>query len=137
VPGRFERNEFCGDCLSFLCECNVSDYEEAIFKYLGIAQAAVVESPIESETGTSARALSQIAEAEWSHPLTELPHQTVIKGVSFCKHCWRTLASTASGCYCAGAAECSCSPTATEFCPACCHDRDLRKVAAMDFLAAS
>jgi len=125
VPGRFERNEFCGDCLSFLCECNVSDYEEAIFKYLGIAQVAVVESPFEMET-----------EAEWSQPLTELPHQTVIKGVSFCKTCWRTLASTASGCYCSRAEECSCSPSATELCSACCHDRDLRKVAAMEFLAA-
>jgi hypothetical protein len=117
VPGRFERNESCRDCHSFLCDCGVSDYEEAIFEYLEKTVPGWTRSPSPIEV--------------------ELHHQHVIKGVSFCKHCWQTLASTVSGCYCARAADCSCAPDATEFCPACCHDRDRRKEAAMEFLAAS
>jgi hypothetical protein len=153
VPSRFNRYEFCETCMSFLCDCGVSDYEEAIFKYLEqVAPGWVRPTRIATEEDKSegegegedspidlkAWTLSQIAEAEWSHPLTELPHQTVIKGVSFCNSCWRTLASTASGCYCFGAADCSCDPDAgtTDPCPACCHDRDLRKEAAMEFLVA-
>ena len=159
VPGHFERNEFCGDCHSFLCDCGVSDhnYEEAIYEYLEqvapgwVRPAAVVEEgPFESET-KDWTCLSQIADAAWRasyfgpHPLrNELPHQHVIKGVSFCNTCWLTLASTASGCYCFGAAECSCDPAATEKentntspCPTCWPDGALRHAAAMDFLAAS
>jgi hypothetical protein len=116
VPGRFERNEFCGDCLSFLCECGTPDsvYEEAIFEYLeqvapGWVRPVAEEEEKESPFDLKAWTLSQIAEAEWRasyncsrpHPLrNELSHQTVIKGVSFCNSCWRTLASTASGCIC-------------------------------------
>jgi hypothetical protein len=155
VPGRFERNESCRDCHSFLCGCGTSDYEEDIFEYLeqvdpGWGRPATVGAEADSpfEMDTKALTLSQIAEAEWRashfgpHPLrNELPHQHVIKGVSFCNTCWQTLASTASGCYCMDFTECSCDRDTgttrnTDPCSTCWPDGALRKVAAMDFLAA-
>ena len=160
VPGRCDRNDFCGSCLSFLCGCDCKssdyDYEEAIFEYLeqvapGWVRPATIGAEADSpfETDTKALTLSQIAEAEWRasyfgpHPLrNELPHQHVIKGVSFCNTCWLTLASTASGCYCMGFTECSCAPDHSDTenadpCATCWPDGALRHKAAMEFLAAS
>jgi hypothetical protein len=124
VPGRFDRNEFCGDCLSFLCECGTSDsvYEEAIFEYLEQVAPGWVRPTPEVEAPL----------------LTELRHQHVIKGVSFCNTCWQTLASTASGCYCMGFTECSCDSSTrnTNPCLTCWPAAALRHAEALEFLAA-
>lgn len=156
---RFSRNEFCGDCLSFLCDCGVSDYEEAIFEYLearpeafpgftrpeSIPESAESESPFDLKAWTR----SQIAEYEWRasyfgpHPLrVELSHQTVIKGVSFCRYCWQPQVATFSGCYCTGHAVCSCLSdpkvtSETNPCATCWPTGALRHQLAMEFLAAS
>ena len=126
VPSRFNRYEFCEDCMSFLCDCGDSDYEEAIFEYLEkvapgwtrptrIATEDEEADEDESPFNLKAWTLSQIEEYalrasfDGPHPVfVLLPHQMVIKGVSFCKQCWRPQCSTASGCYCTGVTECSC-----------------------------
>jgi len=156
VPSRFGRNEFCGDCLTFLCDCGVSDYEEAIFEHLEARPEAFpgfirperiheTESPFDLKAWT----LSQITDYEWAasysapHPLlVEMPHQNVIKGVSFCRQCWRPQVATFSGCYCTGLTDCSCSSEKGAGkgegpCATCWPEGALRHQLAMDFLAAS
>ena len=166
VPSRFSRNEFCEDCMSFLCDCGVSDYEEAIFEYLeqvapgwvrptGFATATATADDIEEAWDIDLKAwtLSQIEEYEWRasyygpHPVfLLLPHQMVIKGVSFCRYCWRPACSTALGCYCTDLTACSCpsdpdaeTETNTDAnigpCPTCWPNGALRHQLAMDFLA--
>jgi len=163
VPSRFGRKEFCEDCLSFLCDCGASDYEEAIFEYLEQVAPDWVR-PTEGATATAeeseeawdidlkAWTLQQIEEFAWRasfdgpHPLRlDLGHQIVIKGVSFCKQCWRPACSTASGCYCTGLKACSCpsDPDAEKEtkantcpCPTCWPDGALRHGLAMDFMQA-
>lgn len=142
VASRFERNEFCGDCLSLLCDCGISDYEEAIFEYLENIDPGFVRP--ETVQDLKAWTLSQIADYEWAasysapNPvLQELPHQTVIKGVSFCRQCWRPQVATCSGCYCTGLTECSCSSEKGNPCATCWPEGALRHQLATDFLAAS
>jgi hypothetical protein len=143
VASRFDRNEFCGDCLSLLCDCGISDYEEAIFEYLEKIDPGFVRP--ETVPDLKAWTLAQIADYEWAaaysapHPLLkELSHQTVIKGVSFCRQCWRPQVATCSGCYCTGLTDCSCSSeTETDPCATCWPEGALRHQLAMEFLAAS
>lgn len=158
VPSRFGRYEFCEDCMTFLCDCGVSDYEEAIFEYLErkvpgwVRPTRIATEDEEGESPFDLRAwsLQQIEDLEWRasydgpHPVfVLLPHQMVIKGVSFCKQCWRPQCSTASGCYCTGLTACSCpseqeskkdTDTDTGPCPTCWPDGALRHQVAMDFM---